>query len=311
MTASAQAVDRVAEMLGARILERRPNGGASTFPSEILHCRTEAGREFYVLVKHTRRTSSHVTTSHRRGIGYEAAVYRHVLSALTVGAPAVYAFEDGPDGWLAVELLDRALPLDASPDPTAALKLAAAWAGRLHATAAGPPAVRELEFLIRYDSEYYLRWAAQTFEYAGAWRDRLPWLNALLTAVPAAVDELLAQPATVIHGEFTPPNVLVQDGRVHPVDWESAAVAIGEIDIAALTDKWPLDAARAAESAYGAARWPAGADIAFQKRLDLARLYWDLRWLGDRPEWTRSEKVRARLEHLRATGRRLGLIGAP
>ena len=43
---------------------------------------------------------------------------------------------------------------------------------------------------------------------------------------------------TVIHGEFYPKNVLIHDGIVCPIDWESTAISVGEIDLAALTENW-------------------------------------------------------------------------
>ena len=58
-------------------------------------------------------------------------------------------------------------------------------------------------------------------------------------------------------------------------------------------------------SSYTAARWPEGPPADLARRFDLARVYWDFRWLGDRPEWTGSEKVGPRFEHLRAAVARL------
>ena len=118
---------------------------------------------------------------------------------------------------------------------------------------------------------------------------------------------LVDRPTTVIHGEFTPHNVLMRNGHAYPVDWESAAIAIGEIDLVCLTDKWPAHVASQCEREYQSARWPDGAPDDFSYRLDLARLYWNFRWLGDRPEWTTSEKVGPRFEQLRRTAARLDL----
>jgi thiamine kinase-like enzyme len=136
----------------------------------------------------------------------------------------------------------------------------------------------------------------------------LPWLAPLCAELERLAVTLVDQPTTVIHGEFTPHNVLIRNGQAYPVDWESAAVAFGEIDLACLTDKWPADVRDACEAAYQSARWPTGVPDDFHRRLNLARLYWDFRWLGDRPEWTSSERVGPRFDHLRSVAERLGLL---
>jgi thiamine kinase-like enzyme len=119
------------------------------------------------------------------------------------------------------------------------------------------------------------------------------------------INVLLAQPPTIIHGEYYPKNVLIRESTVYPVDWESTALAAGEIDLAALTDRWPPALVTEAEHAYAHARWPGGTPSGFSKALDAARLYVQLRWLGD--PLTR-QKQRWRFQELRLVGRRLGLI---
>jgi thiamine kinase-like enzyme len=118
---------------------------------------------------------------------------------------------------------------------------------------------------------------------------------------------LLAAEPTIIHGEYYPENILLHRGVIHPVDWESAAVAAGEIDLAAVTEGWPLDVVHQCESAYRLARWPDGAPTNFQRTFDAARLYLGFRWLGG-PECTSHEQALPRLEHLRRAAERLALI---
>jgi thiamine kinase-like enzyme len=69
---------------------------------------------------------------------------------------------------------------------------------------------------------------------------------------------LLEPPLTIIHGEYYGRNILVQDGVIYPVDWELAAMAAGEIDLASLTDQWPSSITEQCEVAYQQARWPQG-----------------------------------------------------
>jgi thiamine kinase-like enzyme len=113
----------------------------------------------------------------------------------------------------------------------------------------------------------------------------------------------------VIHGEYYPAkNILYAAGIVCPVDWESAAIAAGEIDLAALTEGWSADAARECEHQYQRNRWPWGAPADFEQTLGAARLYLAFRWLGEEPGETTHERNLCRFDNLRVVGERLGLI---
>ena len=93
-------------------------------------------------------------------------------------------------------------------------------------------------------------------------------------------------PAVPIHGEFEANNILYVDGQVQPIDWESAAFAVGEIDLASLTWGWAGDIVAHCEQTYRETRWPDGAPADFVPRLAACRLHLHFRWLGDRPAWT-------------------------
>ena len=291
-------------VLGGRavVLNRRSNAYTSTSPTEIVTCQLDDGREIQLLCKRPGRVE-HRAFGHRGDLAYEASVYREVLAASGFSAPHFYGETTGDDHTLVIEFMDRATCADEAVPIADAMCVAARWAGRFHARydGASPP-------LTRYDAAYYRLWPRRTLELAGTWLERLPWLTGFCRRAEAYMGEIAEQPATVIHGEFTPHNVLIRDGVAYPVDWESSAIALGEIDLACLVDKWPADVASRCEAEYVFARWPEGRPAAFARRLDMARLYWDLRWLGDRPEWTASEKVRPRFEHLRVVGERLGLL---
>jgi hypothetical protein len=95
---------------------------------------------------------------------------------------------------------------------------------------------------------------------------------------------------------------------VYPIDWESAAVAAGEIDLASLTEGWPAGYARQYERAYRKARWPNGAPADFERRLAAARLYLAFRWLANKPDRPPAADDLWYFRQLRSAGRRLGLI---
>jgi Phosphotransferase enzyme family len=159
----------------------------------------------------------------------------------------------------------------------------------------------------------------------GQLRRRFPWLTTLCGRFEDVVTLLLASPPTVIHGEYYPMNILVDGGTVYPIDWESAAVAAGEIDLAALTENWGAEIGRQCELEYQRARWPKGPPGNFEERLYAAQIYLQFRWLchenrgifagkgaGDaRSAWSHEVNSNLyRLEQLRFLGEHLGLIEA-
>jgi hypothetical protein len=78
-------------------------------------------------------------------------------------------------------------------------------------------------------------------------------------------------------------NVLCRSGIVNPIDWESAAIAAGEIDVASLTGGWPTQIARQLQLEYQQAGWHAGAPGDFELTLGAARLYLHAGWAIPRP----------------------------
>jgi thiamine kinase-like enzyme len=113
----------------------------------------------------------------------------------------------------------------------------------------------------------------------------------------------------VIHGEFYGKNLLLRRRQIRVVDWESSAVAAGEIDLAALTEgRWPARTVRRCEQAYRRARWPCGVPAGFGARLAAAKIYLNFRWLGERPEWALREKWRWRYDHLHRAATHLHLL---
>jgi hypothetical protein len=203
----------------------------------------------------------------------EIDVYRDVLSRADLDTPAFHGavIDDRRDSeryWLLIESV-RGIPLwqcelDAWP-------AAARWLRTLHAQRFDnlPPS------LLRHDEAYYALW----MERAARFR---PEVRAIEKNYRRVIDRLTALPVTFIHGEFYPSNVLVQDGqRIRPVDWETAAVGPGLIDLAALVGGEVDEALRdtlARES---------GAD---RDGLDFARLHLAVQWLGWSDTWTPPEE---------------------
>jgi Phosphotransferase enzyme family len=296
------------------IIDRQPNIYTSTFPSEIVTCRVDGGSEVQLFCKYAAGGRPDNAYGHRGGVAYEAAVYRHLLQSSHVSTPTLYGtYTDVStgDSWLVLEYLGTYLRVhNTTRTPAPVMDSAARWIGQFHRISEERLSHVPMPWLIRYDAEYYLGWVRRTALFAGHLHQRFPWLRTLCDRSEEFIALLLTSSLAVIHGEYYPMNVLFRSGTVYPVDWESAAIAAGEIDLAALADNWPVKIARRCELEYQRARWPEGSPADFERRLYAARLYLYFRWLGDRPNWTTQARNLHRFAQLRSVGERLGLIGA-
>ena len=292
------------------VLDRQSNIHKATFPNEIVTCQLDDGSEVQLFCKYS-AGRDHNVYGHRGGVAYEAAVYRYVLRPSEATIPAFYGAYTDPttsQTWLLLEYLDKSVWFAMAPD-SAGRNAAARWIGRFHAINEARLSSVPMPFLNVYDDEYYFGWARRTLIFARDLDQRFPWLAPLCERFEEFIPHLLALPRTVIHGEYYKKNVLFHNETIHPIDWESAAIALGEIDLATLTDsRRPTEIVRQAELEYQQARWPEGAPPDFEERLTAARLYMQFRWLGDRPEWTLDPSALLRFERLRSAGEQLGLI---
>jgi thiamine kinase-like enzyme len=98
------------------------------------------------------------------------------------------------------------------------------------------------------------------------------WLTRLADSTGEMLRELWAVGCTVIHGSFYRSALLARDDRIYPVDWETAAIAPGEIDVATLLDGWPSAIAAHVWATYSAHRM--GTDEPQSRwRRDVANVY--------------------------------------
>jgi hypothetical protein len=301
------------------VLDRHRNPCARTFHSEVVTCQIASEREpIRLLCKYTARkwapaepdSDEHTAYGYRGGVAYEAMVYQSVLASLRKTRPRCYGFHKEPDGSgvLVIDFLDGAEIISETREIT--LPLAARWIAQFHAEGEKRVDTRAVAALNHYGRDYYLGWARRTSAFAGELHQEYPWLDSVCTRFSEVVELLLVRP-TVIHGEFTPHNVLLSEGRPFPIDWESAAIGAGEIDLVTLLEGWHQRWPGVVEQSlgeYGAGRWPAGIPADHEECRDAAQLYSDFRWLGYRPGWPASRIARQRVEDMSAPAQRLGLL---
>jgi Phosphotransferase enzyme family len=289
-------------------LRREPSFYTTSFPCEIVRCWFENGRKLTLFCKYETKDDGD-PYGQRGGVPYEAKVYRHVLQASAASTPAFYgAFADRETGgiWLVLEYVTRSRAVGKAS--LEAMSAAARWIGQFQSVHAARTPRSSNRFLTVYDAAYYQGWARRTAQFAGRLHRQFPWLRPLCKRWEEAAVALATWQPTIIHGEYYPHNILVQRGQVRPVDWETAAIAAGEIDLATLTEGWSRAIGSRCERAYQRARWPGGPPADFPRILDLARVYVQLRWLGDQPQWTAEKGSLERFSMLRLASERLGLI---
>jgi hypothetical protein len=207
----------------------------------------------------------------------EIEVYTSYLSGLDAPVFVAGAATEGR-AWLFIERVDG-IPLWQAGGDEPWLS-AARWLARLHRMR--PPAHGGR--LLARDDELLQRWVERALasEHGDA-------LKALVEPSEHAIDLLGAWPTSLLHGEFYPSNVIVQqtrDGsRIRAIDWEMAGLGAGVLDLAALTsgDHDP-GLRRAIVAAYRdeCGSLPDG----FDETLRAARLLIAMQWIGWRPGWT-------------------------
>jgi hypothetical protein len=154
--------------------------------------------------------------------------------------------------------------------------------------------------LIQYDEKHYWRWMrrAQRFVRHGdtsQGKKSAAAIDWIAERYGRAVERLTKLPRTLIHGEFYPSNVMVDQGsappRICPVDWEMAAIGPGLMDLAALTSGgWSPAQKKAMATAYLRALgnkpriWKT--QRAFLSDLDHCRLHQAVALLGWSENWT-------------------------
>jgi len=290
------------------VVGREMNVYSSTFPSEFITCVLEDGRRFELFCKYT-EDDIDSCFGHRGGAAYEAEIYRQVLTPGRYSTPRFHgSYHDAPAArsWLVLERLVDAHRITEVEDPSPGVVEAARWIGRLHS--GEQRNAREVAGLIRHDAAYFEGWIHRTVEFSRPLHDHYPWLLKLCRNFGPLVDALSENEPLFIHGEFSPHNLLIRDGGIFALDWQSAAISVAEIDLAALTERWPEEDVRRCEREYAATRWPDGVPENFAGALEAARIHWHFRWLGDRPAWTLGKRSVWRFDQLHSSLHRFGIL---
>jgi aminoglycoside phosphotransferase (APT) family kinase protein len=298
------------ELTGA--VERRPYAYRTSFPIEELRVELAGEGPVTLLFKQldweALEPEAHVAKPRfLHDPEREPAVYSALLPQAPPGPPRFFgSVAESGRHWLFVERVEGRELFQVGEREQ--WEEAARWLGRFHAAFADQRP--EAPHLIVHDAAYYRRWIERAREFARESRrppERARAVDWLAGAHEQVIEALLAEPRTLLHGEFYASNVLIaspncikfpahQPGnlmqfdrgvRVAAVDWEMAALGPGVTDLAALVGGWS-DADREAIAAAYATTAPGSL-----ANLDYARLQQAIQWLGWAPaSWTPPEGQR-------------------
>lgn len=287
-----------------RSLARRPHPYATSFALEELTVRfADGGGETLVfkdlawdrLLPDASRAKPRFLYEPRRAV----ETYRRILAPAGIGVRCHAALADEAAGgpsrhWLLLEKVPG-VPLwqigdDATWDGVARWLAGfhARFAGRLGEVRAANP------YLLDYGPELFELWLDRARAALRSSDDeRAPRLLDALEGYGALIDAMAAFPASFVHGEFYPLNILVAgvgpDVQVWPVDWEMAATGPTALDLAALVAGWDDQHRQRLVSAYRARLVELTDDVppsdVLQHGVDCCRLHLALQWLGWSPGW--------------------------
>jgi hypothetical protein len=284
-----------------QVVDRRTNIHASSLPSEFITCQLQSGHRLGLFCKYTGDDFDECH-GHRQDAGFEADVYRQFVNPLGVPAPKCFGSCQSGDNnttWMFIEALPDVERVTEEADQARAMTLAAAEIGRFHRLTETTAVSQPRGPVRAHSPEFFAGWVNRTAQYTWPLRDEHPWLPKFCEYFATALEQLVRESGPIIHGEFYPHNILCHEGNVYFVDWQSAAIGAGEIDLASLVEGWSSDMEAMCRDAYVRARWSEKPPETFESTMQLAKLYWHFRWLGDRPGWTLGERSAWRLEHLR------------
>jgi aminoglycoside/choline kinase family phosphotransferase len=214
----------------------------------------------------------------------EVLVYRRLLAGARHGAPELYGSVCRGDGSMLLleDVGDRRLERCGIERWLETF----AWLGRLHAEWRGREAeLRALACLAEHDAGHHaaLAEAAARTVWACGEPRAARRLEAMLDRwLGVTIGVLDAQPRTLLHGDLSGHNAMVQRQRavaIRPVDWEWAAVGSAAWDVARLLAGWD-SRGRALLDAYldAGGRHGNGDFDAALAHGDVLRRLWYLRW---------------------------------
>lgn len=286
-----------------QLISREHLISSSTFPAEIVKCKVD-DKQLALLCKYLNGMDQN-NHGHRGAVKYEAKIYCDVLSKLPLSTPIYYGIFtlEHNDFCMIIEYLEHAELLYCGLMEKQ-LEKSVEWIADFHNLFQN----NYPEGITKYTAEYYLIWAKKVDDIVVKLDRRYPWLIHVSDNFRTNIQKLTEVPLTLIHGEYYPNNILIHNSKIKPIDWESAAIAPGEIDLAACMDGLDEELKKIAVQTYISTRWPNDNfdRKAFYDTLLMAQIYFHYRWIGGKPH--KVDKYANRFEHLKQLGTEAGYL---
>ena len=275
-------------------IEARPNGFSTKLSSYFVTLNLKDGGEMALFVKKVLgETGSRLPDP----IDREALVYEALGADPDFAAPDLIGIIGGDDPHL---VLDAVPGSDLRYQDLDRWLLVAGELGRMHGAFA--PRVGELEsfdFLVRHDASYNMATAKLALSVLNESKhtDASNLIEEVVKGYGPVADELARQPATLVHGDLAPKNILNDDRNdsrpVWFVDWEWAGIGPGLGDLADLANGLDRAMTRQMLNEYVAAAGSAvpGGDAAVTRSFELALLDKTMFRLGRSIDWRVSDDV--------------------
>jgi len=286
-------------------LERRPSKFGSSYELDEIDARLDDGSVLPLIWKATaRRSLNPEAIDAKPEFLYdplrEIEVYRRLLLPDDLGTATCYGVVADRERDRYGLLLARVAGLNLTfVGDVAVWQEAARWLARWHdrfadLTATTAPS----SHLLIYDRQVLAIWIDRAVQFSSrdepvpraAETDRL---SRLAEQYDRVVDRLVELPKSLIHGEFFPSNVLIDDHqlptRICPIDWELAGIGPRWLDLAALVaGNWTDDERRSMQRAYYAESSHVRQAIDYEQfttGVNLCRLHLAVQMLGWSAAW--------------------------
>lgn len=294
-----------------RVIHRRVSPRFSTYPADVVLIQFADGSREHLLCKYAHGVENTPFSPHH-GLVYESRVYQQLMRQSTLSLPRYWgSFTDDETGDFAFVMRFYSDGMTAAQGcDEGGLTELIRWMAEFHVWGEAQVAAPEWNFLMRYDDAYYAHWLDLTNALARPLANEYPWLEQVASAYRDRIPLLVARPPTIIHGELTTRNTLWADGRIMPVDWETAAVGPAEIDLALFTFDWDLEDVRSLEKSYVQVRWQGSPPVDFADVMLAARLYVSYHWIFSSPDSRDVDRVRSHLATVQRKAARWGVIPA-
>lgn len=264
-------------------LEPQTLNNFSTHPIKRLRVSVDDGTTLSMIFKQIAADAGQATRRER-----EVLVYRRLLAGRRFNAPELYGSHyDEQTGcyWLCLEDVgDWRLEYSGAGTWLAAFR----WLARTHAECHGQAAaLRALGCLEEHDRSFYRElWADARRQLAARGNPaQLGRFDRLTAELDRLIDELVAQPRSLVHGDLSCHNLAVQSGRtIRPLDWEWAAIGVPAWDVVRLSNGWGASGLKLVETYLEELTSLTGVPVdrvAFERSLagcELFLICWYLRW---------------------------------